>query len=114
MSSFGGQALLLAGTAVGVELDALSGEAAPQVSAPVIDVEHSLGRNAAIGVQDPVGGGQLDLAAGQEVRDLVRRGVREFGEVIVGSPRAGLDQLQRGGDELLHFAQRLACACLRR
>jgi hypothetical protein len=74
-----GKALALASLAAGVELDALTGEAAAQISTPVVGVEHSLGRNAAIGVQDPVGRRKLDLAAGKEVRDLVRRGIGEFG-----------------------------------
>ena len=85
-----------------------SGQPTTQVHATAVRrVQHALGWDAAVGIEHAVRIGQPDAGVGKEVRDLVRGGVREFGEVIVGDPRAGVHQLQGDGDELLHFAQRL-------
>ena len=68
-------------------------------------VEHPLVWDAAVSVEHPVGIGQLDLAAGEEVGDLVRGGACELSKIIVSGPRASLHQQQRRGDELLDITQ---------
>ena len=101
----GGQSLVLPGPLAGVELDTFVGKPTAQIHAAVGRVQHSFGRDAAVGIEHPVGIGQLDTAAGEEVRDFVWGRACQFSEIIVSGPRAGFHHPQCGGDELLDIAQ---------